>query len=115
MQHLPALQVAHQQILACLVYLDDLVEDPHIDVEAALEALRCLQQESITARNVPPDVIGQAAVGKTDELSPLEHHYLGLFIQAPRSGRRRCSPGHAAHDQDPFHLQDSTQQEMTNK
>ena len=32
-------QVAHQQALAGLVYLDDIVKDPHIHVEAALEAL----------------------------------------------------------------------------
>ena len=42
---LTSLQVAHQQGLAGLVYIDDVVKDPHIHVEAALEALRRLQQQ----------------------------------------------------------------------
>ncbi|MNO75671.1 hypothetical protein D3C76_667260 [compost metagenome] len=112
---LAGLQVAHQQALARLVYLDHIVEDPHIDVETALEALGRLQQQGIPTGDIPPDMIGQTAVGEADKLPPLEHHYLCLFAQPTGAGRRRGAPGDATHNQDPFHLQDSTQQEMTNK
>jgi hypothetical protein len=47
-------QVAHQQALAGPVYLDDVVKHPHIHVEPALEALRCLQQQGIPIRDIPP-------------------------------------------------------------
>ncbi len=108
-------QVAHQQALAGPVYLDDVVKHPHIHVEAALEALRCLQQQGIPIRDIPPDVIRQTAVGEAHELAPLEHHDLRLFAQTAGTGGGGRPPGHTTHNQDPFHLQDSTQQEMTNK
>ncbi len=86
------LQVAHQQGLARLVDLNHIVEDPHIDVETALETLGSLQQQGIPVGDIAPDVIGQTAVGEADKLASLEHHDLCLFTQTTSTSRRRCAP-----------------------
>ena len=68
-------------------------------VKAGLKAGRGLQRQIALFRDLPTDIVRQAAIGKGDVLSPLKYDDLRLFIQ-PAQPRGSGSPsGHTAYDQ----------------
>ena len=99
------LDIVHGDLLFLRIDGGDFIPYPHIHIEPAVEALGCLESESRFLVDLTADVIGQAAVGKGDVLSPLEHDDLCLFIQTTQTGRRRSAASHATYNQN-FHKKD---------
>ena len=89
------------------------MKNPHIHVEAALEA--CGVCSKASRSGMSPDVIGQPTVGEADELAPLEHHYLGLFVFNDGRGPADAPRLHHPQSGSVSSAKDSAQHEMTNK
>lgn len=63
-----------------------------IKVEGVAQALRGLQEEGIALHDVTADVIRQAAVRERHVVIPLEHHDVGVLLEAAQSSGRGHPP-----------------------
>ena len=94
----PLLLVTHLDLLGVPVDADDLLPGAHVEGEALAQALRCLQQQAVPFRDLPADVVRQAAVRERDVLIALEDHDLGRLVQPPQTCSRRGTRRNSTHD-----------------
>ena len=74
-------QLTNPHDLARAVDSDDLVSDPHIEVEPRPERLRGLQQQRRAAFDHPTHVIGQPTVRERHIAAAFQHDDLGPLVQ----------------------------------
>lgn len=96
------LLVADLDLLGLPVDADHLLPGPYVERKALGEALRRLQKEALAVRDLPADVVGQAAVRERHIVVPLEDDDLGRLVEPPQPGpgRRTCrdsSDDHCLH------------------
>ena len=83
------------------VDVDDLGVDADVEAEALEELLGCLEEQVVLVLDDAADVVRQAAVGVGDVTRPLDHHDLGLLVEATQAGGRRHAAGDTPHHHDP--------------
>ncbi len=94
----PPLLVTHLDLFGVPVDADDFLPGAHVEGEALAQAFRCLQQQAVSLRDLPADVVGQAAVRERDVVIALEDDDLGRLVQPPQPCSRRGTRRNSTHD-----------------
>ena len=96
------IDAAHGHGLRRAIDRDDLLPDPHVEVERLAQALGRLHEQAAAIGDHPADEVGQAAVGERDVVAALEHDDLGELVETTGAGGEGCSSGDSA-DNDKLH------------
>jgi hypothetical protein len=87
-------EVANADGLRVAVDGDGLGAHPHVEVEAAVERRRGLQEQALALFDDAAEVVGESAVRERDVATALEHRDVGVLVEPAQAG----GGGHAAGD-----------------